>query len=217
MVLTSPGLGGVVPAIETSRLVFQRIVTYTLNTLTKKIEIMALLVLGFLVTKDKPITPLLMVLFLFLNDFLTMSLSTDRMQYSRLPNRWNTHGILLAATILAACKLVFSLGVFLCGHDVLRLDMPHLQTLMFATLILSSQAGVYLLRERGHFWQSMPSLFLIGSSLFGLGITVILVLGGILMPALNASFFLGVAGAGIVYFACLDWLKVWLFGWLKLR
>ena len=217
MVLTRPGLGGVVPAIEASRLVFQRIMTYTLNMLIKKIEIMALLVIGFLVTWHKPITPLLMVLFLFLNDFLTMSLSTDRMQYSRRPNRWNTRGILLAATVLAACKLVFSLGIFLYGYHVLRLDMPHLQTLMFATLILSSQAGVYLLRERGHFWESQPSLFVIGSSLSGLGVTAILALGGILMPALSTSFFLGVAAAGIVYFACLDWFKVWLFGRLNLR
>jgi H+-transporting ATPase len=217
MVLTRSGLGGVVPAIEASRLVFQRIITYTLNMLIKKIEIMALLVIGFLVTGHKPLTPLLMVLFLFLNDFLTMSLSTDRMQYSRRPNRWNTRGILLAATALAACKLVFSLGIFLGGYHVLHLDMPHLQTLMFATLILSSQAGVYLLRERGHFWQSQPSRFLIGSSLSGLGVAAILSLGGILMPALSASFFLGVAGAGIVYFACLDWLKVWLFSRLNLR
>ncbi len=217
MVLTTPGLGGVVPAIETSRRVFQRIVTYTLNMLIKKIEIMALLVIGFLATGHKPITPLLMVLFLFLNDFLTMSLSTDRMQYSRHPNRWNTRGILLAATVLAACKLVFSLGVFLCGYHLLRLDMPHLQTLMFATLILSSQAGIYLLREREHFWQSQPSRFLMGSSLLGLGVASIFTLSGILMPALRASLLSAVAGAGIVYFACLDWLKVWLFDRLNLR
>lgn len=217
MVLTQPGLGGVAPAIETSRLVFQRIITYTLNMLIKKIEIMALLVIGFLVTRHKPITPLLMVLFLFLNDFLTMSLATDRMQFSARPNGWNTRGILLAAAVLAAGKLVFSLGVFLCGHDWLRLDIPHLQTLMFATLILSSQAGVYLLRERGHFWQSPPSRFLVASSIMGLGVTAALVLGGILMPALSAGFLFGVAGAGIVYFACLDWPKVWLFDHLNLR
>jgi len=217
MVLTRPGLGGVVPAIETSRLVFQRIITYTLNMLIKKIEIMALLVIGFLLTRHQPITPLLMVLFLFLNDFLTMSLSTDRMQHSRRPNRWNTRGILLAATVLAACKLVFSLGVFLCGGQLLRLDMPHLQTLMFATLIISSQAGVYLLRERGHFWQSQPSRFLVGSSVLGLGVTAALALGGILMPALRPALLLSVAGVAIFYFACLDWLKVWLFARLSLR
>jgi H+-transporting ATPase len=217
MVLTRPGLDGVVPAIETSRLVFQRIITYTLNMLIKKIEIMALLVIGFLVTRHKPLTPLLMVLFLFLNDFLTMSLSTDRMQHSLRPNRWNTRCILLAAAVLAACKLVFSLGVFLCAYQVLQMDMPHLQSLMFATLIFSSQAGVYLLRERGHFWQSRPSRFLISSSVLGLGVAAVLTLGGILMPALSASLLLAVAGVGIIYFVCLDWLKVWLFGRLNLR
>jgi H+-transporting ATPase len=217
MVLTDSGLGGVVPAIQTSRRVFQRIITYTLNMLIKKIEMMALLVTGFLLTGHKPLTPLLMVLFLFLNDFLTMSLSTDRMEYSRQPNRWNTRGILLAATILAACKLVFSLGVFLFGHYVLHLDMPHLQTLTFATLVLSAQAGVYLLRERGHFWQSRPSFFLVASSMFGLSVAASLALIGILMAPLSPSLLLGVAGIGLVYFACLDWPKVLLFERLKLR
>lgn len=217
MVLTTPGLGGVVPAIETSRRVFQRIITYTLNMLIKKIETMALLVIGFLLTTHKALTPMLMVLFLFLNDFLTMSLSTDRMEYSRRPNRWNTRAILLAATALAACKLAFSLGVFLCGHYALGLDMPHLQTLTFATLILSSQAGVYLLRERGHFWQSRPSPFLVASSVFGLSVATILALAGILMSPLRAPLLLAVAGTGLIWFAGLDWLKVWLFRRLNLR
>ena len=106
---------------------------------------------------------------------------------------------------------MFSLGVFLCGHYVLRLDMPHLQTLTFATLILSSQAGVYLLRERGHFWQSPPSRFLVGSSVLGLGVTAALVLGGILMPAISPLLLLGVVGVGAAYFFCLDWVKVLLF------
>ena len=217
MVLTSPGLSGVVPAIETSRRVFQRIITYTLNMLIKKIELMALLVIGFLVTAHKPLTPMLMVLILFLNDFLTMSISTDQMGFSTHPNRWNTRGILLCATVLAACKLVFSLGVFLWGHYALILDMPHLQTLTFAALILSSQAGVYLLRERGHFWKSQPSRFLVGSSILGLGVMAAFVLGGILMPAISPLLLLGVAAIGAIYLSCLDWLKVCLFRRLDLR
>jgi len=217
LVLTLPGLGGVVPAIETSRRVFQRIITYTLAMLVKKIEMMALLVIGFLVTRDTPLTPLLMVLILFLNDFLTMSISTDRMEFSRQPNRWNTRGILLAAAVLAACKLMFSLGVFLYGHYALRLDLRSLQTLTFATLILSSQAGVYLLRERGHFWKSRPGRYLVGSSVLGLGVTAVLALGGIFMPALSASILLGVVAVGAAYFFCLDWVKVRLFARLNLR
>jgi len=217
MVLTTPGLGGVVPAIETSRRVFQRIMTYTLAMLVKKIEMMALLVIGFLVTRQAPLTPLLMVLILFLNDFLTMSISTDRMACSQHPDRWNTRGILLASTVLAACKLAFSLGVFLYGRSALQLDPRPLQTLTFATLILSSQAGVYLLRERGHFWDTRPSRYLVASSMVGLGVTAFLALGGILMPAIRPAVLLGVAGVGVAYFAGLDWIKVWLFARLNLR
>ena len=88
---------------------------------------------------------------------------------------------------------------------------------MFATLILSSQAGVYLLRERGHFWNTRPGSYLIGSSVAGLGITALLVLVGILMPPIHPSVLFGVAGVGVVYFVGLDWVKVRLFWRLNLR
>jgi len=217
LVLTRPGLSDVIPAIETSRRVFQRIITYTLNMLVKKIELMSLLVLGFLLTNHKPLTPTLLVLILFLNDFLTMSLTTDQMGCSPQPNRWNTRGILTAALLIGLGKLVFSLGVFLWGYFALHLDMRHLQTLTFATQIFSSQAGVYLLRERGRFWQSRPSRFLVGSSVFGGAVTAILVLNGILMPAIGWPLLLGVVGVGLVHFTILDWLKLRLFKRLRLR
>jgi hypothetical protein len=37
------------------------------------------------------------------------------------------------------------------------------------------------------------------------------------MSALRPSLLLALAGAGIIYFACLDWVKVWLFERLDLR
>jgi H+-transporting ATPase len=217
MVLTSPGLGDVVPAIETSRRVFQRIVTYTLAMLTKKIEMMALLVIGFLVTKHLPVTPLLMVLIMFLNDFLTMSIATDRMGFSLRPNHWNTRGILTASAVLAVFKLIFSLGIYLWGYYTLKLAPQSLQTLTFATLILSSQAGIYMLRERDHFWKSQPSRYVAFSSALGLSIAALLALGGILMPAVQLPILLAVVGAGAGYFAALDWVKVQLFRRLDLR
>jgi hypothetical protein len=48
-------------------------------------------------------------------------------------------------------------------------------------------------------------------------VTAGLALSGVLMPALPTSLLLAVAGAGIIYFACLDWVKVWLFDRLNLR
>jgi H+-transporting ATPase len=217
IVLTRPGLSDVVPAIEESRRVFQRIITYTLNMLTKKLELMTLLAGGFLLTGHKPLTPLMMVLFLFLSDFLTMSLATDQMNVSRRPNHWNTKSIVLCAAVLAACKLAFSFGVFAFGHYALHFDTPHLQTLTFATIILSTQAGIYLLRERGHFWASRPSPLLFASSAFAAVVALVLSQSGWLMPPIPPLLLAGVAVLAAVYFVALDWVKVWLFARLHLR
>jgi uncharacterized membrane protein YfbV (UPF0208 family) len=84
-------------------------------------------------------------------------------------------------------------------------------------LILSSQAGVYLLRERGYFWKSRPGRFLVASSVLGLGVMTACVLGGTLMPAINPSLLLAIAVIGGIYFGCTDWVKVWLFRRLDLR
>jgi H+-transporting ATPase len=158
-----------------------------------------------------------MVLIMFLNDFLTMSITTDRMEVSFRPNRWNTRGILLTATVLAMCKLAFSLSVLLWGYYALNLPPGTLQTLTFATIIISSQAGVYMLRERQHFWKSRPSRYVAFSSVLGLGVAALLAMGGILMPAIQPLILLAVVGVAAGYFVALDWVKVLLFKRLDLR
>ena len=55
------------------------------------------------------------------------------------------------------------------------------------------------------------------SSAVGLGVTTLLALGGILMPAIRPTVLLGVAGVGLVFYAGLDWMKVRLFARLALR
>ena len=185
--------------------------------LSKKIELMTLLTVGFLVTGHKPLTPLMMVLFLFVNDFMTMSLSTDRMSVSRRPNHWNTRSIIVAASMLAAGKFILSFGVFAYGHYRLHFDTPHLQTLTFVTVILSTEAGIYLFRERGHFWASRPGWLLVGTSIFSIIVAVVLSQCGWLMPPIDPLLLVGVSGVIVVYFFLLDWLKIRLFEWLQFR
>ena len=85
IVLTNPGLTDVVAAVETSRRIYQRMLTYTLNKIIKTLEIAMFLSLGVLATGIFVITPLLIVLLLFTNDFVTMSIATDRVAFSARP------------------------------------------------------------------------------------------------------------------------------------
>lgn len=74
LVLTNPGLMDIFAAVKTSRRIYQRMLTYTLNKIVKTIEIAFLLSAGVVLTRSLIITPLLIVLHLFTNDFVTMSM-----------------------------------------------------------------------------------------------------------------------------------------------
>ena len=113
LVLTSPGLSNLVSAIETSRRIYQRMLTYTLNKIIKTIEIAFFLSFGLIFTHTFVTTPLLMVLLLFTNDFVTMTISTDRVKPSQLPNRWNVRSIVMGSIFLALPILALVLWDFL--------------------------------------------------------------------------------------------------------
>src|SRR6202451_3874230 len=84
MVLTEPGLAGIVAAVKEGRVIFQRILSYTLNSITKKTVQVLFLAIGLIMTGQAILTPLLMVLIMITGDFLGMSLTTDNVRPLRL-------------------------------------------------------------------------------------------------------------------------------------
>jgi len=101
IVLTDPGLGNVVSAVQTGRRVYQRMLTYTLNKIAKTFQVSLFLGLGLLITGSFVTTPRLVLLLLFANDFVTMSLATDRVGFSPQPDRWKVPALSLAALGIA--------------------------------------------------------------------------------------------------------------------
>ncbi len=216
LVLTRPGLGDVLAAVETGRQIYQRLLTYTLNKIIKTFQIALFLSLGLLLTGVFVTTPRLILLLLFANDFVTMSLAADRVAFSRRPDRWQVRPLVLSALMLALAWLVFSFAVFLVGRNVLHLDLPHLQTLVFAMLVFTGQATVYLVRERRAFWSSLPGSLLAASSIVDVIVVALLATQGILMPAISWRAILGLLSLVIAYLIVLDVVKVRLFRRLEL-
>ena len=89
--------------------------TYTLNKIIKTVGIALLLSVGVMLTSSFVITPLLIVLLLFTNDFVTMSIATDSVSYSQQPDRWHIRWLVLVSLALGSLILVFSFGIFLAA------------------------------------------------------------------------------------------------------
>ena len=207
LVLTNPGLTDILAAVKTSRRIYQRMLTYTLNKIIKTIEIAFLLSVGVMLTGSFVITPLLIVLLLFTNDFVTMSIATDTVSYSQQPDRWHIRSLMLIGLTLGSLILMFSFGIFLAGRNWLQLPLPQLQTLVFITLVFTGQGTVYLVRQREHFWKSRPSKWLLLSSAADIIVVSMLAARGILMSAIQLQVVFGVLIACAIYLAAVDFVK----------
>lgn len=216
MVLTEPGLEGIVTAIKEGRSAFQRILTYTLTALIKKFQLVLFLGAGLVMTGHAVMTPMLMALILITGDFITMSLTTDRATPSPMPDVWRTGTITVAAAILGFAGLLFAVGVVAAGNYVVGLGIGELRTLAFVTLVFANQATVYVVRERRHMWRTRPGRWLVLSSLLDLGIAASLAVTGTLMAPLPAATLAAVLAVVIVFSLVLDAIKQAAFRRLKI-
>ncbi len=211
LVLTNPGLSNAVAAVETSRRIYQRMLTYTLNKIIKTIQVAVFLTAGVMLTGTFVVTPMLIVLLLFTNDFATMSLATDQVAFSQRPDRWNIRTLVLTGGAIACLVLVLSFVVFYGARDWLQLPLPQMQTLIFVMLVFSGQGTVYLVRERRHFWQSRPGGWLLLSSVGDIVIVSLFASRGILMTAIPFRLVAGMLGIVAAFMVVADFFKIRVF------
>jgi H+-transporting ATPase len=208
VVLTKAGLGGIVAAVKEGRATFQRILTYTLNSVLKKITQVLLLAFGLIITGHAVLTPMLMVIIMITGDFLAMSLTTDNVRPSETPNSWQIGRITGAAAILGGCFLTFCLAVLLVGKFKLALGVDALRTLSVVAIVYGSQATIYAIRDRRHFWGLRPTVWLLLSSAADLLIISVLAIVGIAMAPLPILVVLGEFVAAVVFGLIVNGIKV---------
>jgi H+-transporting ATPase len=216
IVLTEPGLAGIVAAVREGRVTFQRILTYTLRSIVHKVQQVLFLTLGLVMTGHAILTPMLMVLSMMTGDFLAMSATTDNVAPSPQPNAWRIGSLTLAGTIMGFCDLAFNAGVLATGKYRLGLGVEALQTLTLVTLVCSGQAIFYVVRERRRMWSSRPGRVVILSSLVDLAFIPTLAIRGILMTPLAPSIVAAIFAAAIAFAFVLDVVKVAVFSRLEM-
>jgi H+-transporting ATPase len=208
MVLIEPGLAGIVAAVKEGRVTFQRILTYTLNSIIKKIVTVLFLVVGLLMTGHAILTPLLMVIVMIAGDFLAMSLTTDNVRPSPTPSAWRIGSLTAAGVIMGLCLLAFCSAVLAAGKFEMGLELGALRTLAFIGLVFGSQAAIYAIRQRRHLWGPRPSPWLAASSVADVLIASSLAVSGIAMTPLPVPAIAGTLTAAAAFAFILDIVKL---------
>jgi H+-transporting ATPase len=216
VVLTQAGLGGIVAAVKEGRITFQRILTYTLNSVQKKIFQVLLLAVGLVMTGHAVLTPMLMVIVMITGDFLAMSLTTDRVRPSTTPNSWQIGRITIAGVVLGICFLAFSTAILAIGKFRLHLGIEALQTLTVVGMVFGSQVTTYVIRGRQHLWGLRPSIWLVLSSVADILIISTLAALGIAMAPLPITIIVCEFAAAIAFGLVLDVVKIPVLARLKI-
>jgi len=216
IVLTKPGLEGVVAAVKEGRITFQRILTYTVNSVTKKIVQVLFLAVGLLITGQAILTPMLMVLVMITGDFLGMSLTTDNVRPSPTPSVWRVGDLTLAGIFMGLSELVLCVVALVLGKYHLGFGIDTLRTLAFVVIVFGNQATTYTNRARRHLWSIAPSRWLVLSSVVDLAIASTMANRGIAMAPLPLVVIGAILVGSVVFAFLVDFVKIPVFRHLKI-
>lgn len=159
VVLTEPGLTNIVALVEQGRTIYQRILTWIINKISRTILKAAFVAIAFLVTGKFVVSAFAMLLLVFMTDFAKISLATDNVRPSKKPETWNIGGFITVSVVLGIAMVAETLLLLWIGWSYFDLatDNNALYTFSFLMLLYFAVFSVVSARERHWFWATMPS------------------------------------------------------------
>jgi H+-transporting ATPase len=159
VVLTEPGLTNIVALVEQGRTIYQRILTWIINKISRTILKAAFVAIAFVVTGKFVVSAFAMLLLVFMTDFAKISLATDNVRPSKKPETWNIGGFIAVSVVLGIAMVSETLLILWVGwsHFDLGTDDNALYTFSFLLLLYFAVFSVVSARERSWFWATLPS------------------------------------------------------------
>lgn len=163
VVLTDQGLTDILTLVDQGRTIYQRILTWIVNKISRTILKSAFVAIAYVVSGQFVVSAFAMLLLTFMTDFAKITLATDHVRPSRKPETWAIGGFITVSVILGVAMVAESLLFLeLCWW---RFDLAPsagvedkpLHTFSFLILLYFAVFSVVSARERRWFWATMPS------------------------------------------------------------
>ena len=159
VVLTEPGLTNIVALVEQGRTIYQRILTWVINKVSRTILKAAFVAIAFVLTGKFVVSAFAMLLLVFMTDFAKISLATDNVRSSKKPETWNIGGFVTVSVVLGVAMVAETLLLLWIGWSKFGLSTNDkaLYTFSFLLLLYFAVFSVVSARERSWFWTTLPS------------------------------------------------------------
>jgi H+-transporting ATPase len=199
-ILTTPGLEGVRRVVTASRRVYMRIRTWALNKVIKSMEVLGVATIIFVITHSYILSPLIAILLLLANDFVTITIATDHTKPLIRPAHWNVPRLMMAAIVIGIVPFLSTISIYALAQH-LHYPFDTLRTIVYGSLIYLGGTTLLAVRAWPFGWSVHPSKTLIGALLFSVAFTSIVAGFGVFISRMPPAFFtITIAGAIISYF-----------------
>jgi H+-transporting ATPase len=203
LVLTAPGLGVIIRAVEEARRIFGRMNAYAIYRITETIRIMIFMVLTMIIYDFYPITAVMIILLALLNDLPIMAIAKDNTWLDPRPVRWDMKRVLTAASVLGGIGVLETFLLLILAESWLGLSQPMLQTVLFLKLVVAGHLTLLVARTRGPFWKPpYPAGVLLTAILATQTVGVLIAGLGVFMTPIPWSYI------AVIWGYCLVWLFI---------
>ncbi|WP_291493284.1 plasma-membrane proton-efflux P-type ATPase [Desulfurella sp.] len=183
VVLVQEGLGTIVNLIKMGRIIHHRVLNWIVNKIVKTFQTVVFVCIAYLITGKFVVSALDVVLLLFIIDFVTISFSTDNVRWSKKPEVFNIRPIVNVSIVIGILTVLESLIILYIADKYYSIfsNLDQLHSFGFGILLFSNIFNVFVIRERGHFWESVPSRVLLVSMLADFIVGVLMMSFGIIV------------------------------------
>ncbi len=204
--LTSAGLEGVRRVVTAGRRVYTRIHTWVLNKIIKSIESLFIATIIFVLTHSYILSPLIAILILLSNDFVTISIAADHTRPLARPARWNIPGLVAGSFLVALVPYAFTMSLYvLARHDGYPFDV--IRTVVYSSLIYLGATTLLAIRAWPFGWSVRPKGVLAAAVVFSLVFSSLIAGFGIFIKPLPPVFFVFIIVAAVASFFLIEAVK----------
>ncbi len=217
IVLTAPGLGVILEAIQQARITFERMQSYTIFRIAETIRIIFFMGLAIGVFQFYPVTALMIIVLALLNDIPILAIAYDNTRIRNKPIRWDMHEVLVMAGWLGFAGVISSFTLFWLVMIYLKLPIDFVQSLFFAKLVVAGHGTIYNTRiDDWFFKRPWPSWILFVSTFTSrVAGTIIAVYGFGLMTPIGWKWALVMWAYALTWFAFNDVVKMAVLRWYR--
>jgi H+-transporting ATPase len=185
VILLHEGLESIISLITVGRTIHHRITNWVVSKISKTLFTVVYVCASYIMTGQFVVSAFDMVLLLFIIDFVTLTLSTDIVSWSKKPENWKIKPMVKNGFLLGLFLIVEALTWLYVGKkyfDISNIDQLH--SFGFATLFFASIFNIFVVRTPTRFYkQPIGKYLLIAMATDTILAFVILSLG---LPGLSA-------------------------------